>query len=811
MANTSFNNNPFQALGLQNASNELGNTKATQNNKLQSPLLYKPYGACGTVTGSAHFIHHTLSDKYFAIDCGLLQGEGEEDANGVNQLPVEPKDLHAIFLTHAHADHVGNLLQWMRAGFRGKIYCTEITAKLTDISLRDSLRHLDRLEDDQLDEMLELLPKLFVCPDTDSNAKYGHLYEIEGATGLRYAFTPTSHLIGCVAIRLLTSGYGQPQTDIVFSGDVGPVIDAHSHGGLAPARQYPTAVSGVVVAESTYGDKGPRDPSTLQAEERLNALAKVIHECVAKGPDAQLIIPAFSLGRTTDLLADLFLVLTSKRNLTGIPEHLVPTINIDSSLAMGYAVELRDAYTKQKGNGVYSWFNSESQFNKFCGLPLLQQLLSPDTEPYQEHKTAEGNLVVNWGSVKPGDCVTIIIAGSGTTIRGKVCEEIIEQAKNPRATVLLCGYCPDNSLGGHLREILNEKYLAKRYEMDPLKIPKHNKKKGGPDFIEIAADAVRINLADLSKYYSGHADSNSIKHFIENMKKPANMPLHLILVHGSDKARSVFSTELKNIVGKGAVHCPSAKYPWFDIENKLWLFSDLGELRSSISLSTLDKNGETPSVTYVAKRITHCLLKNYFDKGFELPMPRIQLENGEITFPIRGPSKIFFHKVLIKKDSSRGFCIQVDSLLGDCQTNEEFKLRCFPWEAVVRTLNKNIQFGYNPSATLEEVAELKKLVEVETRDYPVLIVTKLGEDNECAKFLAKSLMLDVGPVRLVTMEGRKLSRAQGLGISAGEGLFYDNQPGCTPIKFSILNPLDSAPAILACLNRIEDERRRSAA
>jgi hypothetical protein len=343
--------------------------------------------------------------------------------------------------------------------------------------------------------------------------------------------------------------------------------------------------------------------------------------------------------------------------------------------------------------------------------------------------------------------------------------------------------------------------------MDPLKIPKHNKKKGGPDFIEVSADAVKINLADLSKYYSGHADSNSIRHFIENMKKPANMPLHIILVHGSDRARLMFSTKLNKIVGKGSVHCPSANYPWFDIENKVWLFSDLGELRSSVSLSTLDKNGEIPTTTYVAKRITHCLLKNYSDKGFELPMPRIQLENGEITFSIRGPSKIFFHKVLIKKDHVSGFCIQVDSLLGDCQTNEEFKLRCFPWEAVVRTLNKNIQFGYNPSATLEEVAELKKLVEVQTRDYPVLIVTKLGEDNECAKFLAKSLMLNVGPVRLVTMQGRKLSRAQGLGISAGEGLFYDNHPGCTPIKFSILNPLDSAPAILAGQGDIMARRR----
>jgi len=811
MANTSFNNNPFQALGLQNASDELGNTKATSVNKNKSPLFYKPYGACGTVTGSTHFIYHSQSGKYFAVDCGLLQGEGEEVENEVSKLPVHPKDIHAIFLTHAHADHIGNLLQWMRAGFRGQIYCTEITSKLTEISLADILSHMNSDDVVELDKMLQLLPTLFVCPDTDSDADYGQLYPVQGVQGLRYSFMPTAHLIGCVSVRLFCScEEGQTQTDIVFSADVGAVCNAEEHGGLAPARMYPKSGSGVVVLESTYGDKDPRDPSTLIGDERLRALAKVVADCVSKGPDARLIIPAFSLGRTTDLLADLYLVLTELRHLTGIPTQNIPTINIDSKLAKNYALELREAYSQQKGTDEFSWLNIDSKIYKFGGLELIRRLLSPDSDAYQEHSTSYGDLVVNWGGVIQGDDITIVIAGSGTTIRGKVCEEIIKYANNPQATLLLCGYCPENSVGHHLREILGEEDLIKRSEMEPLKIPKRHKNETGSEFIEIPADAVKMNFEDLSPYYSGHADANSIQDYVKKFKKPDLVPFNLILVHGSNKSRSAMAQQLGKIVNGGAVHCPSASYPWFDINKKLWLFEDLGELRSSMSVSTFDKNGNVPSVSYVSNRTIHCLIPNYERKGFKLYKPLTKLENDVVTFSLTGPDKAFFHKVLVKKDNEKGFCIQVDSLIGNCQTNEEFKARCFLWEPVLRTLDKEIELGYDISATPAEVTELKNRLEVQDRNYPLLIVTKLGEDNACAKFFAKSLMLKVGPVQLVTAEGRKLSRAQGLGICAGEGIFYDNQPGCTPIKFSILNPLDSAPAILACLNRIEDERRKAA-
>jgi len=780
----------------------LGKTKNTK--KINSPLMYKPHGACGTVTGSAHFVHHVYSDKYIAVDCGLLQGEGDMASNAVSQLPIHPKKLHAIFLTHAHTDHVGNMLQWLRAGFRGKIYCTDITANLTLVSLTDSLRHQDREEDDELDKMLELLPTLFECPDRVSNANYGRLYQVEGAPGLLYSFTPTSHLVGCVALRLFTTKFGQKQCDIVFSGDIGPVIDAKTHGGLAPARQYPNSVSGVVVLESTYGDKAPRDPSTLLSKNRLSALAKVIKDSVTKSPDARLIIPAFSLGRTTDILTDLFLVLTTKRNLTGLPKDEIAYINIDSKLSKDYAEELSKAYVAAKASGEYSWLNPDSELVKIGGVEFLERFLSAKTEPYQEYPTPYGNVVINWGAERPEKGLNIYIAGSGTTLHGNVCREIMENAKNPNATVVFCGYSSDKSLGGDLRRILSAK-PEDRYDMPPLSFKLSVKKNSSPKYWQEPADAIKINIADLTQFYSGHADSNSLKHYISNIKKlPNSIPLHLILVHGSNAARFNFSNELKTFEGVNEVHCPSSNYPWFDVYNKVWEFPDLGIFRSSMTVFPVDDKGKSPTLSQVTKAVVYTLVKK-----LGIPKPEILSgENGK-SFLITDSLNTFNHKVEILEVKEGEFCIQADTQLGTCQTNDEFKLRCFPWETISRSLDETSDLGYHPVGKDKEALALKNLIYDNDRKFPIITITKLGTDNTCAKFLSKSLLLNNGQVFLVTMLGRNHSRDLGLDVRAGEGVFYDETPGSKPVVFSIINPLDSAHALIKCLNRIEDTRRNT--
>lgn len=775
-----------------------------------SPLFYKPFGACGTVTGSSHFVYHSASGKCFAVDCGLLQGEGDQSVNAVEGLPVPPSALHALFLTHAHVDHIGNLFAWLRAGFRGKIYCTDITSKLTVISLRDALNRQPVEEGDEA--LMELLPTLFVCPDRDSAAAHGRLYPVEGAEGLRYSFNPTSHLIGCVALRLLTTVKGQSHADIIFSGDIGPVTDAEAHGGLSPARQLPMSCSGVVVLESTYGDRDDRDPATLRHEERLAALAAVIKEAVVKGPQPCLIIPAFSLGRTTDLLVDLFMVLTTLRREAGLNSADIPAINIESQLATQYAEVLREAYEAKKGSGEYAWLNPYARIVKQGGLPLLQRLLSATTEPKQLHDTQDGKVIVNWGDAIEGQGLTVFIAGSGTSLHGRVCREIMEHAKDPQATVLLCGYCPETSMGGQLRVIAGCSVIE-RFDLPPLSMRIADGPGGKPRFWETPADEVRINLADLSAYYSGHADSRSLMQYGLSLGKPLELPMDFILVHGSNKARAQLAAKLKAGLGVGynkarEVHCPSNHYPWFDVAEKKWCFDDLGVFRSSLRVNTLEKMGAGASAQAVALTFSGTLTRYYGIKR-----PHVTFDARSASFSIAGEyaGQRFSHAVTVVDMDNGDFDLRVDSHIGNCQSNEDFKSRCFPWEAAIGLLDGMVALGYKPVGTEQEVADLLATLRDPSRDYPVLLVTKLGNDNTCAKFLSKYLMLESGIVRLVTVQGRVVSRELGLDVQSGVGLFFDERPGSTPVQFSILHPLDSAPAFLACLNRLEDARRLSVA
>jgi hypothetical protein len=382
----------------------------------------------------------------------------------------------------------------------------------------------------------------------------------------------------------------------------------------------------------------------------------------------------------------------------------------------------------------------------------------------------------------------------------------MKHSKNPQATVLLCGYCPEQSLGSQLREIAAYT-MVERSALPPLSL----RLADGKSFWKEPADAVKINLADLSPYYSGHADSRSLMQYGLSLGKPLELPMDFILVHGSNKARSQFARKLKAGLGQGynvarEVHCPSANYPWFDVAEKTWCFDDLGMLRSSMRVNVYQRLGDFASASVVAAAISRNLSRH-----FKTNPPRVVDGSQDARFTIAGKiaNARFSHEVHVVELGHDDFDVRVDTHIGSCQSNDEFKSRCFPWEVAVGSIDANIELGYKPVGKEDEVAELIRTIKDPQRTFPVLLVTKLGEDNTCAKFLSKFLMLESGIVRLVTGQGRIFGRDLGLDVHSGVGIFFDECPGSTPVQFSILNPLDSAPAFLACLNRLEDARRLS--
>ena len=235
-----------------------------------------------------------------------------------------------------------------------------------------------------------------------------------------------------------------------------------------------------------------------------------------------------------------------------------------------------------------------------------------------------------------------------------------------------------------------------------------------------------------------------------------------------------------------------------------WCFDDLGVLRSSLRVNVRASLGEDATACDVARALAKRLART-----LDMIRPAVETDAQGARFDVRGKASQgrFFHDVLVIDLGDGDFDLRVDSSIGHCQTNDEFKARCFPWECAAFLLDRGVTLGYLPVATDQEVAELLATLRDPGRDYPVLLVTKLGNDNTCAKFLSKSLMLEAGIVRLVTLQGRAVVRELGLDLQSGVGLFFDERPGMPPVPFSLLNPLDSAQTLLDCLNRLEDARR----
>jgi hypothetical protein len=216
--------------------------------------------------------------------------------------------------------------------------------------------------------------------------------------------------------------------------------------------------------------------------------------------------------------------------------------------------------------------------------------------------------------------------------------------------------------------------------------------------------------------------------------------------------------------------------------------------------------GDFTSASVVAAAISRNLARHF--KSYP---PRVIDGSQGARFTVAGKiaNSRYSHEVQVVDLGHDDFDVRVDTHIGSCQSNDEFKSRCFPWEVAVGSIDANIELGYKPVGKEDEVAELIRTIKDPQRTFPVLLVTKLGEDNTCAKFLSKFLMLESGIVRLVTGQGRIFGRDLGLDVHSGVGIFFDERPGSTPVQFSILHPLDSAPAFLACLNRLEDARRLS--
>ncbi|MEI8053272.1 MAG: MBL fold metallo-hydrolase [Bacteroidota bacterium] len=376
------------------------------------------HGAARTVTGSKHII--TLSNgKKILLDCGLFQGMGHETATLNASFGFDPKEINYLILSHAHIDHCGLIPKLIKDGYDGKVYATPATKDLAKVLMEDSavIQEMDvefQNKRGSLMDMLYLKPlytvdDALIAAEHFETVDYDKWFRID--EDIEFCFTDAGHIIGSAAVHLRITE-NKKQTTITFSGDVGRYRDII----LKSPAEF--TQSDYILLESTYGNSlhDEHEPSS-------EVLLKWIQDtCLKK--KGKLIIPAFSVGRTQELLYTLNQL--EQENRLPALEYFV-----DSPLSTK-ATQIVKSYPQYFNSRIQKVLLSDSDPFAFKGLKFV--------------KTVDESKMLNYYK---NPCV--IISASGMAEAGRVKHHISNNIENSRNTILLTGYCEPHSLGGRLK------------------------------------------------------------------------------------------------------------------------------------------------------------------------------------------------------------------------------------------------------------------------------------------------------------------------------------------------------------------------
>ena len=375
------------------------------------------HGAARTVTGSKHLLTLKNGNRYL-LDCGMFQGMGK-DTNDMNrEWGFEPNEVNHLILSHAHIDHCGLIPKLVKDGFKGNIFCTPATVQLAKVLLEDSA---EIQEDDvkyvnkrRAADGLPYVKPLYTKDEAD--ASYNHFREVEYNNWtkvdeyVQVLFTDAGHIIGSAAVHLKIIENGVVSV-LSFSGDIGRYRDVI----LKSPAVFPQA--DYILLESTYGNS----LHDVQLTTPDSLLSWIVKTCLEK--KGKLIMPAFSVGRTQELLFAL-----NQLEL----QHRLPSVDyfVDSPLSVE-ATELVKKYPHYFNRTIQKIIESDIDPFSFSGLKYIRsvnesKLLNFRNEP----------------------CV--IISASGMADAGRVKHHISNNIENSRNTILMTGYCEPNSLGGRL-------------------------------------------------------------------------------------------------------------------------------------------------------------------------------------------------------------------------------------------------------------------------------------------------------------------------------------------------------------------------
>lgn len=448
-------------------------------------------GASSGVTGSCHLL--TTENHKILLDCGQFQGGKSQEALNAEPFPFDPAEVECVILSHAHIDHCGRIPLLVKRGFRGKIYCTDATADLLDVMLKDSGYIHEKDAERQSRKALRAgkppVEPLYTYNDAVEALQYVEpvLYNqlIELNENMKIVFNDAGHILGSAITELWITEDGK-ESKIVFSGDLG-MIDR-------PILRDPTIIkkADYVIMETTYGNRNHPENSTS-----INQLLDIVLKTIKRG--GNVVIPSFAVGRTQELIFEF------NRFYEEHPEYRDQLdkvkVYVDSPMATTATEVFRknaqvfDEETKayiMRGDNPLDFKNL-----KFTRTTAESQALNMDRSP------------------------KIIISASGMCEAGRIRHHLKHNLWDARSSVVFVGYQAEGTLGKLLVE--------------------------GTKDITLFGEAVHVNAEIYNlEGFSGHADQNGLFAWISGFRKK---PRQVFLVHGEEDSKKDFAKLISDKLG----------------------------------------------------------------------------------------------------------------------------------------------------------------------------------------------------------------------------------------------------------------------
>ncbi len=466
------------------------------------------HGAVNGVTGSCHELSADAANSYL-VDCGLFQGADTSNGGktGQGSLDIEfPLDtIRALIATHVHIDHVGRIPYLLAAGFKGPILCSEPSAKLLPIVLEDAFKLGVSRDQKQVERYIKLIEQRIIA------LPYKTWFTLHDSAELvcRIRLQRAGHILGSAYVEFdLAYPQAGKKKRVVFSGDLGA-----PHAPLLPAPKSPHCAD-VLVIESTYGDRQHEDRRT-----RRQRLERVIEQALED--NGTVLIPAFSIGRTQELLYELEEIIhnaqiksarkrerLSREDKSAVRPEIetnwpeLPII-LDSPLASRFTAVYRE---------LQPFWNQEALKRVQSGRrPLgFEQLITVDS--HGDHLRMVQHLA---RTARPA----IVIAGNGMCSSGRIVNYLKAMLGDSRHNVLFVGYQATGTPGRAIQSY-------------------------GPagGYVDLEGERLEIKAGVASiGGYSAHADQDGLVKFVTGMRR---MPSHIRIVHGEQKAKQALAERL---------------------------------------------------------------------------------------------------------------------------------------------------------------------------------------------------------------------------------------------------------------------------